>query len=260
MNTASFKATLIILTLILTVGCGGKSEVKPAPAAPEETTAPADPPPAESPAADPAPEEAPADEPVERVALEFELPEKFFGGTPLPYWSPQLEEENFAPREPFLAPVGTEILSRDATVTSSTTDPSIGDLGQIVDGDKDYAKSSLVELDAGVQWVQIDLGEPANLYAILLWHFHEGPRVYFDVIVRASNDPSFENDVTTLYNNDHDNSAGLGAGEDMEYIESERGRLVDAEGINARYIRLYSNGNTTNELNNYVEVEVWGKQ
>jgi len=35
--------------------------------------------------------------------------------------------------------------------------------------------------------------------------------------------------------------------------------LIDAKGANGRYVRLYSNGNTTNKLNDYIEVEVWGK-
>ena len=36
------------------------------------------------------------------------------------------------------------------------------------------------------------------------------------------------------------------------------GRLFDLKGVKARYVRLYSNGNTTNDLNHYVEVEVYG--
>ena len=45
------------------------------------------------------------------------------------------------------------------------------------------------------------------------------------------------------------NSAGLGAGKDKEYVESNEGRLVDAKGTEARYVRLYSKGNTSNERN-----------
>jgi len=30
-------------------------------------------------------------------------------------------------------------------------------------------------------------------------------------------------------------------------------------GVKGRYVRLYSNGNTANRLNHYIEVEVWGK-
>ena len=201
-----------------------------------------------------------ADAPPEGWApLEFELPEPFFGGTPLDYWSPNLEPESFKPRDPFFAPPGTTNLAADAEVTSSFDAPLVGELAMLTDGDKSYAKSSMLELGEGVQWMQLDFGAPKDLYAVLLWHFHEGKRVYFDIVVQASNDPEFEEGVTTLYNNDHDNSAGLGQGDDKEYIESEKGRLIDAGGVNAQYLRLYSNGNTANDKNHYVEVEVYGK-
>jgi hypothetical protein len=45
----------------------------------------------------------------------------------------------------------------------------------------------------------------------------------------------------------------------MHYVETSEGRLVDAKGVKGRFIRLYSNGNTANELNHYIEVEVFGK-
>ena len=64
--------------------------------------------------------------------------------------------------------------------------------------------------------------------------------------------------VTTIFNNDHDNTSGLGIGKDKEYIETNEGRLMDPRGVKARYVRLYSNGNTSNDMNHYVEVEVYG--
>ena len=36
------------------------------------------------------------------------------------------------------------------------------------------------------------------------------------------------------------------------------GRVVDAKGTKARYVRLWSNGNTSNDMNHYCEVEVFG--
>ena len=45
----------------------------------------------------------------------------------------------------------------------------------------------------------------------------------------------------------------------MAYIETYQGKLIDAKGVKGRYVRLYSNGNTTNKLNHYIEVEVLGK-
>lgn len=192
-------------------------------------------------------------------ALPIELPEAFFGGTPLDYWGPNLEPEDFKDRAPFMAPKGTVLVSKGKPVTSSAADPQVGKLAQITDGDKDYAKSALVELADGVQWVQVDLGAEHEVYAVIVWHYHEGKRVYFDLVAKVSNDPAFEKDVTVIYNNDHDNTAGLGVGEDKEFIESNKGRLIDAKGAKGQYVRTYSNGNTANEKNHYVEVEVWGK-
>lgn len=196
---------------------------------------------------------------AEEVELKFELPEPFFGGTPLDYWSPNLEPRDFKDRPPYMAPAGTELVSKDKKVSSSFEEPMVGELKQLTDGDKDYAKTSLVELGKGVQWVQIDLEKEYEIYALLLWHFHEGNRVYFDTIAQISNDPEFKEGVTTVYNNDHDNSAGLGVGEDKEYIEDNKGRLIPVEGVKGQYVRFYGNGNTANDLSNYVEAEVWGK-
>jgi len=115
-----------------------------------------------------------------------------------------------------------------------------------------------VELGPGLQWVQIDLGGSASLQAILIWHYHSQARVYRDVIVQVSDGKDFVSGVTTVFNNDHDNSSGLGAGRDKEYIEVAEGRLVDPKGVKGRYVRLYSGGNTSNDMNHYVEVEVYG--
>jgi hypothetical protein len=35
--------------------------------------------------------------------------------------------------------------------------------------------------------------------------------------------------------------------------------LVDAKGAKGRYVRLHSQGNTSDEMNHYIEVEVYGK-
>lgn len=191
--------------------------------------------------------------------LQFDLPKPFFGGTVISYWSRKLEAAVYQDRKPYFAPKGTAVVSRGKTVTASAV-PMTGELAEIVDGDKEFGKSSLVELPEGTQWVQIDLGAPHALYAILVWHYHAGARVYFDVMGQISNDPEFKSGVTTIYNNDFDNSSGLGVGEDNEYIDNSDGRLFDARGAKARYVRFYSRGNSDNEFNHYVEIEVWGKE
>lgn len=193
----------------------------------------------------------------EQEALKFELPKAFYGGTVISYWSPKLESTLYPARKPVLAPKGTSVVSLGKPVTASAA-PTIGELKQINDGNKEFGKMSLVELPEGTQWVQIDLEAPHAIHAILLWHFHEGARVYFDVIGQISDDPEFKTGVTTFYNNDFDNSSGLGQGEDKEYIDISDGRLFELKGKSARYVRFSSRGNTTNDFNNYVEIEVWG--
>ena len=135
----------------------------------------------------------------------------------------------------------------------------IGTIELITDGDKEAADGSYAELGPLVQYVTIDLEVMHEIYAIVIWHFHKEPRVYFDVVVQVAGDPDFISNVGTLFNNDIDNSAGLGVGKDKHYVETNKGKLIDAGGVRARYIRLYSNGNNFNGLNHYIEVEVYGK-
>jgi hypothetical protein len=190
--------------------------------------------------------------------LKLKLPKPMFVGTPTNIKSPNLEPVTGKPRPPFFVPKGTVLLSLKKPVTSSDSNPVIGDLDMVTDGEKSGGDGYFIELGPGPQWVEIDLGAPHPLSAILVWHYHSQARVYRDVIVQASDDSTFKTGVTTIFNNDHDNSSKMGAGKDKEYIEVAEGRLFDPKGVKARYVRLYSNGNTTNDLNHYVEVEVYG--
>lgn len=195
----------------------------------------------------------------EKVELELEIPEPYFGGTPLDYFGPNLEEPNYKPRPPFYVPAGVTTVSTGKPVTSSVAKPEFGEFGFLVDGDKSYKDQSLLGIDKGLQWVQIDLEKLHDLYALTLWHFHQGDRVYFDVVIRVADDSAFTENIRTVFNNDHDNTSGLGVGTDKEYIESYKSRFVDLKGIRARSIRFYTKGNTTDDFNHYVEAEIFGK-
>ncbi len=193
------------------------------------------------------------------VPLPIVLPKPMFVGTPKNIRTANLEPQTGEKRPPFLAPAGAANLALEKDVTASDEEPVIGEIEMIVDGDKEGADGSFVELGPGVQYVQIDLGAKSEIYAVVVWHFHAQARVYRDVIVKVADDPDFLTNVTTVFNNDHDNSSGNGIGPDKEYIETNDGKLVDCKGIQARYVRLYSNGSTSNDLNHYIEVEVYGK-
>jgi hypothetical protein len=190
--------------------------------------------------------------------LKLQLPKPMFIGTPRNINSPNLEKVSGKPRGPFYVPVGTKLVSLNKPVTSSDTQPVIGDLAYSTDGEKSGEDGYFVELGPGKQYVQIDLKAPYQINAILVWHYHAQARVYRDVVVQASDDKDFVTGVTTIFNNDHDNTSGLGIGKDKEYIETAEGKLIDPRGIRARFIRLWSNGNTSNDMNHYVEVEVYG--
>ena len=110
-----------------------------------------------------------------------------------------------------------------------------------------------------MQWVQIDLQKTAEIYGIAIWHFHRQKRAYRAVVVQISDDAEFKTGVTTVFNADVDNLAKRGAGSDKSYIETNNGKLLSVNGVKGRYVRLYSAGNTANQGNHYVEVEIYGK-
>jgi len=195
----------------------------------------------------------------DKVPLKTQLPRPLFVGTPVPLNVPNLEPPMKGKRPDFLVPAGTVNVAKGKKVTASDNSPVVGTLDLVTDGDKAGDEGSWVELGPGKQWVQIDLAKSANIYAVLVWHFHSQARVYRDVVTQVSDDPTFKSSVTTIFNNDFKNELGLGAGKDLNYVETYQGKLIDAKGVKGRYVRLYSNGNTTNKLNDYIEVEVWGK-
>ncbi|MEI6431018.1 MAG: discoidin domain-containing protein [bacterium] len=197
--------------------------------------------------------------PNEMAPIPLKLPKAAFAGTPKD--TPAGTTVDRAPTKPRpipLAPKGAVNLALGKKVTSSAA-PFTGSLALITDGNKEVGDETAVELKPRVQWVQIDLGDISSIYQILVWHYHGQPIVFHSVIVQVSNDPQFIEGVTTLFNNDQTNAAGLGIGKDREYFETNEGKLVETKGIKARYVRLYSKGSTYQDpLNRYTEVEVWG--
>jgi len=204
---------------------------------------------------------APTEQSVSKVELAIELPKPQFQGTPKPVkLAPGLKLHKAGKRPPFMVAEGTVNLSKEKMVTASDDMPIIGDLEQLVDGDKAGSDGSFVEFGPGTQWVQIDLEKNSEIAAIMVWHYHAQARAYHDVIVQISDDVDFLSGVTTLFNNDHDNSSGKGVGKDVAYIDTFEGWLVDGKGAKGRYVRLYSNGSTADEMNHYIEISVYGKQ
>jgi len=202
----------------------------------------------------------PADD-ADKIPLPLKLPKANFQGTSAnTNVGPNVEKLTGKPRPIPLVPKGTINLALHKKVTASCAPfSSASSLDQITDGEKEAREDSVVELKPKLQWVQIDLGATSPLYYIVVWHFHAQPVVFHSVIVQVSNDPNFIEGVTTLFNNDQENNAGQGIGKDREYFETNEGKLIDAKGTKARYVRLYSKGSTYQDpLNRYTEVEVYG--
>ena len=201
--------------------------------------------------------------PAGMVALEIELPAAVVEGTRKP---PPRMEWLEAPcpdgqvRPPFYVPEGTGNVALGKPVTSSSLTPIVGELEMITDGDKEGTDGSFVELDPFEQHVTIDLESVYEIYAIVLWHYHKDNCVYFDVVVQSACDADFITNAVNVFNNDIDNSLGLGTGSDKHYIDSLEGKLIDAKGISARYLRFHSNRNNLNDMNHYIEIEIYGKR
>jgi hypothetical protein len=232
----------------------------PKPAPQPQTKAVETPKPAPVPEANTVAAPKPAAKPVgDMEPIPLVLPKPRFTGTPERITGiANLEKPLGKPREPFYAPKGTTNIALKKPVTSSDSQPIIGELEMVTDGDKEATDGSYVELGPGAQQVTIDLGIPCNIYAIVMWHYHKQPRVYKDVIIQVADDADFIKNVRTIFNDDDDNSSGIGIGIDKSYVETAEGKLIDAKGVVARYVRCYSNGNSSNDMNNYIEVEVYG--
>lgn len=193
---------------------------------------------------------------------------------PLPSWGangpyetpegPNIEPPLGRPRAAFLAPLGATNLALGRPVTASVPRPARGKLSMITDGEKEdgleeASLTNVVELPRGLQWVQVDLESECQVSAVVVWHdFYYHQPVFRKVVVLAASDAGFTGPVHVLFNNDPEGVAGHGKGSDKQYVESYEGKLIDAGGIQARYLRFYSAGSNNSPLNGYVEIEVWG--
>lgn len=201
--------------------------------------------------------------PADGVTIDIELPDELAVGTPKDIKVLQQKASNLDTNkepQPIKVPEGAKVISKGKTVTSSDKEePFEGTLDMITDGDKDGNEGYSVILGEGPQWVQVDLGEPMLVDAVVLWHYFKNDRVVLDVVVQLSNDPEFKEGVTTIFNNDHDASSGMEKGSDAAYIGTYHGKQIPAGGTKAQYVRCWSNGSTDNPMNEYIEVEVWGR-
>ncbi len=194
------------------------------------------------------------------VPLNIKLPAPAFKGTPKDIQlSAFVEPLSDKPRPPMMVPDGLKNLAPGAKITCSDKNCTADSLAKLTDGDKEASEQSIIYLRKGTQWVQFDLGSPQEIFALVLWHAHNSAKVYHAVVVQVADDQDFIQNVRTIYNNDQLNVSGLGVGADREYFETHEGRLINAKGVKARFIRFYSKGSTESALNEYTEVEIYGR-
>ncbi|MDB6121718.1 MAG: discoidin protein [Pedosphaera sp.] len=194
------------------------------------------------------------------VALKPKLPAAMFVGTPkdAPAGT-SVGPASDKGKPPLMIPKDVKNIAPGKKITTNDTNSSPSVLVKLTDGDKEANDNAVVLLRKGTRWVQFDLGSTHEVFALVIWHAHDTPKVYHDVVVQTADDAEFTKNVHTLFNNDQDNSSGLGVGTDREYFETNEGKTIDAKGGKIRYIRLYSKGNTDSSLNEYTEVEIYGR-
>jgi hypothetical protein len=195
-----------------------------------------------------------------KVPLDLKLPSPAFKGTPkdIPL-SSYVEPLSDKPRPAMMVPAGLKNLAKTAKLHCSDKNATSEVLAKLVDGNKDASDDSIILLRKGTQYVQVDLEAPSEIFALAIWHAHNSAKVYRDVIVQIADDAEFTKNVRTLFNNDQDNSSGQGVGKDKEYFETHEGKLIDAKGEKGQYLRFYSKGSTESGLNEYSEIEVYGR-
>src|SRR5262245_41850943 len=121
---------------------------------------------------------------AELAPLPLKLPLPTLKGTPedLPQGS-HIEPLTHKLRPPFLAPKGARNVALNKKLTASDKNPFNGELTQITDGNKEAFDDQVVEMRKGVQWVQVDLGEVCDIYAVVLWHDHRLIQAFRNVVV-----------------------------------------------------------------------------
>jgi hypothetical protein len=193
------------------------------------------------------------------VPLKLKLPAAVDAGTPKNIPPGSTVELNAKPPPPLLVPKDAVNVAPGKKISSSDKNATASDLAKLSDGDKEAEESSILLLHRGLQWVQFDLGVPHEIFALVVWHAFDTHKIYRSVIVQVADDADFTQNARTLFNNDRENTAGLGIGADRQYFESNEGKIIDAKGARARFVRLYSNGNSDSRMNEYTEVEIYAR-
>ncbi len=191
------------------------------------------------------------------------------GASPDPYVDKVDLPPNFITnrvRQVVMVPEDAGNLAEGKPVTSSIGDalPFMGVPELLTDGSRQSGDHDFFAPEFGAQWVQIDLEETHQIYAVAVWHFYKQPRVYTDVVIQVADDPDFSRNVRTLYNSDADNSLGFGTGEDPVFQSSpwpvlaDTGKACGGMSTPARYVRAWTGDDCSFDSPRFVEIAVYG--
>ena len=100
-------------------------------------------------------------------------------------------------------------------------------------------------IPSGLHYVQLDLGQTYWVDKVKVWHYALDGRTYNATKTQVSEDGT--NWVTVF------DSAVSGT-----YAETAAGRTTTFTTQKVRYVRDYTNGNSVNAYDSWVEIEVWG--
>ncbi|MBQ6020070.1 MAG: InlB B-repeat-containing protein [Clostridia bacterium] len=105
------------------------------------------------------------------------------------------------------------------------------------------------------EYFWVDLGQEFELAKIRLWRYWVDTRTFHSQVIALSRNGTFAgDDLTVIWNTDHNNRHGFGAGTDAAYVETAAGhefRMPDfnaAPSARARYVRVYSGGSYANDV------------
>lgn len=182
------------------------------------------------------------------------------------------EVENYVDEKDISGNVAARSLNKDVKVSAFdvTENKAVAEKGDrpfahINDGNKTYQSNYLELTDTSdnklhSRYVEIDLGTECELNKLHMTRYADG-RTYGPTAIVLSNDKDFKN-KTVVFNSDKEgNVHNLGKGKDELYSETVDGKTINLEKpVNARYIRIYVNGNNnkTSTSDHIVEFEAYG--
>lgn len=102
------------------------------------------------------------------------------------------------------------------------------------------------------RYIQIDLGKEYELNRLKLTRYFSDGRTYGPTVIALSEQEDFS-DSRIVYNSDKENVHKLGKGTDELYVETAQGKEIQLKDtVNARYIRIYVNGNMNNSTSDHI--------